>query len=149
MPRSTVPAYCLHKASGRAVVKYKGKARYIGKHGTKASKAEYARLIAQWSSGESEYSAAARDEITIVEMLAAFRRFAVKHYRKDGQLTHEITNIKCALRPLKALYENSLVRDFGPLKLKAIQSLLVKGYTDTDVTPIPACRSRAQIHRSI
>jgi integrase len=132
MSRSTVPSYCLHKASGRAVVKHKGTVHYIGKHGTRASKAEYARLIAQWSAGDSEHPAAAREDITIVELLAAFHRYAAKHYRKDGRPTQEVTNIKVALRPLKALYATSLVRDFGPLKLKAIQSLLIKGYTDAD-----------------
>ena len=71
---SRVPAYRLHKPSGRAIVKHKGTVHYIGKFGSKASKLEYARLLAQWSAGEPDNPAAARDDLTVVELVAAARR---------------------------------------------------------------------------
>ena len=91
---SRVPSYRRHKPSGRAIVKHKGTVYYIGQYGTRASKAEYARLIAQWLAGDSECPPEVRDEITIVEMLVAYLRHAHLHYRKDGRPTHELTNIK-------------------------------------------------------
>jgi hypothetical protein len=75
---SRVPGYRLHKASGRAIVKLGGKVHYLGKHGSRTSKLEYARLIARWSVGRGEHPHAGRDDITIVELIfimaSAFRR---------------------------------------------------------------------------
>jgi hypothetical protein len=50
MPRLTnsTPKYRKHKASGQAVVTIAGKDHYLGPYGTKASKAEYNRLIGEW-----------------------------------------------------------------------------------------------------
>jgi hypothetical protein len=46
MPRKrnlSPPSYCLHKASGRAVVRIDGRDRYLGPHGSPESHAEYER----------------------------------------------------------------------------------------------------------
>ena len=43
-----VPSYCLHKRSGRAVVRLHGKDHYLGEYGTPESHAEYQRLIQRW-----------------------------------------------------------------------------------------------------
>jgi hypothetical protein len=54
MPRpSSAPGYCLHKQSGQAVVTLTdglGGRRdvLLGKHGTAAIWAEYARVLAEW-----------------------------------------------------------------------------------------------------
>ena len=50
MPRLVrqVPRYCKHRASGQAVVTLSGQDFYLGPYGTKASKLEYDRLIAEW-----------------------------------------------------------------------------------------------------
>lgn len=119
------PKYRKHRASGQAIVTIDGKDYYLGPHGTKASRAEYDRLIAEWLAGGRRL-AAPESDVTIVEMLAAFRRFAVKHYRKDGQPTRSLDNILDAVRPLKHLFGRELVGDFGPLKLKAVQGQMVR-----------------------
>ena len=51
MPRQKgkVPSYCLHKASGRAVVRLNGKDHYLGKYGSKESYQQYQQLIKAWS----------------------------------------------------------------------------------------------------
>ena len=50
MPRrqSKVPSYCLHKASGQAVVRLDGRDRYLGPHGSLESVERYERAIAEW-----------------------------------------------------------------------------------------------------
>ena len=50
MPKLTqqLPRYHKHKASGQAVVKFDGKLHYLGPHGSKGSKIEYKRLVAEW-----------------------------------------------------------------------------------------------------
>lgn len=59
---------------------------------------------------------------TIVELIAAYWKFAERHYRKNGEPTKELDNIRYALRPLNKLYGRSLVSEFGPLALKALQA---------------------------
>ncbi|MBI3838796.1 MAG: hypothetical protein HY288_12800 [Planctomycetia bacterium] len=132
MPKLTsekLPKYRHHKPSGQATVELSGKLFYLGTHGTKASKLEYDRLTAGWLANGRQLRTADA-ELTIVEMLAAFRRHAVKHYRKHGRPTGEVANFDGAMAPLKLLYGREAVRDFGPLKLQSIQAMLAKGYHD-------------------
>jgi hypothetical protein len=50
MPRLTrdVPRYRKHRASGSAIVTLSGQDVYFGPHGTKASRLEYDRHVAEW-----------------------------------------------------------------------------------------------------
>jgi len=47
MPKRNIPSYRLHKASGQAFVELGGRRIYLGKHGSKASREEYERQIAE------------------------------------------------------------------------------------------------------
>ena len=52
MPKKLrIPSYRKHKPSGRAVVTLDGRDIYLGKHNSAASRAEYNRLIAEWTNG--------------------------------------------------------------------------------------------------
>jgi integrase len=66
------------------------------------------------------------NEITITELLAAYWKFAETHYRKNGEPTGELNNVRHALIPLRALYGDTAVRDFGPLALKALQREMIR-----------------------
>jgi hypothetical protein len=50
MPRTRkgIPAYCLHRPSGKAVVRLNGRDHYLGPHGTEESRLAYDRVIAEW-----------------------------------------------------------------------------------------------------
>ena len=48
---SPTPKYRKHQASGQAVVSCHGGDFYLGPYGTKASRIEYDRLIAEWLAG--------------------------------------------------------------------------------------------------
>jgi integrase len=130
MPKlnSRLPKYSKHKASGQAVVTLNGQDFYLGPYGSKASRLEYDRLTSEWLAAGRMVPAV--EELIVGELLVRYLEFADKHYQKNGRPTHEIINIKCAMRPLKERYSRLLVRDFGPLKLKAIQMMLVGGYVD-------------------
>ncbi len=97
-----LPKYRNHKASGQAVVTLNGVDHYLGPHGTKVSKDEYDRLVGLWFANGRQLPKAEND-ITIVEMLAAFHRHAKVHYRRDGQPTATIANINDSIRRLKGL----------------------------------------------
>jgi len=97
------PKYRKHRASGQAIVTLNGVDCYVGPHGTKASKAEYDRLIAQWLANGRTLSTRG-DDLTIVEVLARFRRFAVEHYRRNGRATRSLGNVDDAIKPVKLLF---------------------------------------------
>ncbi len=92
MPRKPrVPSYCLHKASGQAVVRINGRDCYLGPFGSDESHAEYARLIAEWRSGRQDIAALASaassvadPSISVSEVLLKYRDFAKRYYSKDG-----------------------------------------------------------------
>ncbi len=88
MPRlsRSVPKYRKHRASGQAVVTLNGRDFYLGPHGTKASKVEYDRLIAEWlANGRVPDEPAA--VLTVVELAARYLRFAKGYYQKNGKCT--------------------------------------------------------------
>ena len=129
MPRLTqqLPRYTKHKASGHAVVKLGGKLHYLGPFGSSQSKRKYQRIVGEWLTADRNPAPVGAEigELTIVELLARYMPYAKRHYRKHGELTNEIENIKYAVRPLKTLYGRTHVKDFGPLALKALQVHLI------------------------
>jgi integrase len=133
--RSTsVPKYRKHKQSGQAIVALvdavSGRRRdvLLGKFGTAASRREYGRAISEWeAAGRRIIETAAPSDISINEMLLRFLDHAEQHYRNAaGEPTGEVENYKDAMRPLKALYGETLASEFGPLKLKALQRHMVQ-----------------------
>jgi integrase len=123
------PKYRCHKASGQAIVSIQGHDFYLGPWNSKASKVEYDRIISEWLAAGRQLPIAGGNasDLTIVEILARYKQFAIQHYRKDGVSTGEWENIQHAIEPLKRLYGRTLVGDFGPLALKAIQREMVAG----------------------
>ena len=132
MPRSQLPAYRLYKARGLAVVTIPTdagrRAVYLGPYGSPESKAEYARVIAEWQAGRSRTAPATvpAADVTVNEVIVAFWAHAEAYYRRpDGTTTKELSEFRYAFRPLKALYGHTPARSFGPLALAAIRDTLV------------------------
>jgi integrase len=121
-----IPTYRLHKSTGQAVVTLNGRDVYLGRYGTQASQLEYDRLISEWIAAGRQLPSGSLSDLTVSDMLLRYWRFAELHYRKDGKSTHELDNIRYALRPLRRLYGHALVREFGPRSLKALQSHLIE-----------------------
>jgi hypothetical protein len=121
-----VPKYCRHRASGQAIVTLDGQDIYLGKYGSAASKAEYNRLIAEWLAA-GRHLPRDPDAITVGEVVAAHHRHAQQYYRlPDGRPTSEVDNFIAAMTPLLKLYKRLPAVEFSPLKLKAVQSDMVK-----------------------
>jgi hypothetical protein len=60
-------------------------------------------------------------------MLAAYWVFAQQHYQaNDEKASKELDNLKYAVRPLKRLYGSTLVTEFSPLALKALQQRMIE-----------------------
>jgi integrase len=110
------------------VVTLSGVDFYLGPYGTKTSRVEYDRVIGEWLAAGRQLPVKPDDatNLTVVELLARYWKFAEQHYRKNGQPTGELENVRYALRPLKKLYGHTRVRDFGPLALKALQLHMIE-----------------------
>jgi integrase len=128
-----VPKYCLHKPSGRAYVRIRGKVIYTGDYGTAESKQEYGRLVAELAaSSGSALPASSATGITVVELADAYWQFAQGYYRKqDGTPSGWLAHIHLALhKHLAGLYGHTPAADFGPKAFKAIrQTLIDAGHT--------------------
>lgn len=135
MPRlvNRNPKYTQHKASGQAVVTIDGEDVYLGTYGTKASRDEYDRIIGEWlANGRRLHT---DKSITVNQLVLAFKEHAETYYRHaDGTPTNEVKNYRYAVKPLRRLYGNTAVNDFGPLKLEAVRNEMIRmGWTRTRI----------------
>jgi site-specific recombinase XerD len=133
MPRllDGVPRYRKHRASGQAIVNLSGKDFYLGPHGTKVSHLEYDRVVAEWlARGRSLPPPDPTDSdsrpLSLVEITAAYKRYARDYYRKRGRVTNEYTAICSAMKVAQELYGRQPAAEFGPLKLQAVQQRMVQ-----------------------
>ena len=131
MPKLTraYPAYSKHRASGQAVVTLNGTDVYLGTHGTRASKAEYDRIIAEWLANGRRLTTATAD-LTVVELIAAYLKHADVYYRDvSGILTSELSALKLPMRVLGRLYGRTATAAFGPLAMEAVRNeMIAKGW---------------------
>jgi membrane-bound lytic murein transglycosylase len=118
--------YRKHRATGQAVVSIAGQDRYLGPHGTKASRLEYDRLIGEWLASGRPGNAATSSDLTVAELILAYKRFAERYYRKSGKITNEATAILSLANIVRQFYANEAADAFGPLKLQAIQQAMVQ-----------------------
>jgi hypothetical protein len=75
-----IPTYRKHRASGQAVVTLDSRDFYLGPYGTAVSRGEYDRAVGEWIAGARQLPAHPAT-ITVVEIVAAFRRHARAYYR--------------------------------------------------------------------
>jgi integrase len=128
-----IPSYCYHKASGQAVVRISGRDHYLGVYGTSESHEKYRRTIAEHCGNAQKtniselVAGSRRDDLTVVELIAAYWEFTKTYYVKNGKATSEQKSIRLALRPLKSLYGTTPVGEFGPLALEIVREKMIEG----------------------
>jgi len=127
--KSRIPSYCLHKASGKAVVRIDGCDHYLGEFGTDESRRKYDCLLSEWLARRHVRHEFAEQtpnvDLTINQLLAQYHVFAKGYYVKDGVPTKELSNLEYAMKPLAKLFGQTLVREFGPIRLKAVRDSMV------------------------
>jgi integrase len=152
---NSVPKYRLHKKSGQAVVSLPDgrgyrKDFYLGPFNSPESKAEYERVLAEWlANGRKIPGKVTGPGMTVNELIAEYWEFAERYYRKpDGSPSSELRDFKNTLRPFKHLYGPTPACEFGPLALKAVRELMIKGYVHPDYGPQKAL-SRGVVNQRI
>lgn len=123
MPAKRKPAYTLHKSTGQARVRIDGKDHYLGLYGSPESYESYDDIISEWvlKQDVSGYT------LTIDDLCLKFLDFAEGYYRrKDGSPTDTTRNLREALRYVIRDFGQQRVRQFGPLKLKAVREAMIR-----------------------
>lgn len=117
------PSYLLHKPSGQARVRIDGKDHYLGEYGSPESRDRYDELIAEWFAKQNADGVSLR----IDELAIRFMAHANEYYRTlNGEPTGEADNYRRALRYLVGEFGRTRVREFGPVKFKAVREAMVK-----------------------
>ncbi len=119
--RKSIPKYRKHRGSGQAVVTLSGQDYYLGPHGTRTSRLEYDRLVAEWLENGRHPLGVDSADMTVAELIVRYWKFAKSYYQKDGRCTGQTPGIKVALRLVRDRYGKTLAADFGPLSLKAVR----------------------------
>ncbi|MGI9429906.1 MAG: tyrosine-type recombinase/integrase [Bythopirellula sp.] len=128
------PKYRRHKAKGLALVTLNGRDIYLGKYGSAESKRKYRQLVAEYLQRGGASPLTQPEEITVIEVMAAYTKHAKNYYRKDGKPTREYGMIVEVCRAIRPLYGKALAVDFGPLALKSVrQSLVIAGFARTHI----------------
>ena len=130
--KGKVPSYCLHKRSGRAVVRLNGKDHYLGKYGSPESQEQYQRLIQVWLATNNAHAAKKAERVRLKDpgikietITLLYRDFAAGYYVKNGKPTKEFVEMGLALRPVRLLFGNTPAVEFGPLRLKAVREHMI------------------------
>lgn len=122
MPKTNIPGYRLHKATGQAFVELGGHRYYLGKHGSKASKEEYERRIAEYlANGRKVPPTRTKSGISCKELAAHFLEWAEGYYVKNGEPTATFGHCRTAVSLLVEHYGNESVNNFTPLSLEFLQ----------------------------
>ncbi len=126
MSKTHIPKLRHHKASGQGFVELNGWRHYLGRFERPETRQRYHDLLQTWEARGRQPLNVGPDEITVVELLSRFMKHAASYYRgPDGKVSRVVSSLRAALRPLTKFYETTPVKDFGPLKLKAVREHMI------------------------
>ncbi len=124
MTEVKIPKYCCHKRSGRAYVTINGKQIPLGVYGTRASREEYDRVIAEFLANHRQTKNAPAQR-TIAEMVDLFLDHAEVYYRKNNVLTSEYSEFCYSLQFLLNYNSDMLASTFSITDFEAIQRQMI------------------------
>ena len=117
----------LHKASGLAFIELAGRRFYLGKHGSKASQAEYERRITEYlANGRKMPPIQTQARISCQELAIHFLEWAEDYFMNQPK---SFAHVRKAMEFLVKHYGREPVDRFAPMSLVFIQKQLVEhGY---------------------
>ena len=127
MPKTNIPNYRLHKATGQAFVELGGRRFYLGKHGSKASREAYEQRIAEYlANGRKIAPTRTKTGISCQELAVHFLEWAEKYYVKNGEPTTSFDHCRNAVSLLVQHYGHESTDNFAPLSLVFLQDQWVE-----------------------
>ncbi len=148
MPEVKIPKYCCHKRTGIAYVTINGKQISLGIFGTRASREEYDRVIAEFLANHRQTKKAPAKR-TIAELIELYLEHAREWYRKNGELTSEYNEICASLNFLLAYNADMLADEFTVTDLEAIQRQMVDYRTPENKPHAGSAMCRNTINRRL
>jgi integrase len=139
------PSYRHHKPSGQAVVTVEGKDRYLGKYGSPESKKAYKRLMLEWVANDGHLPPEGRESILVSELCVQYKRFAKRYYAQGNPQNATFDKVARVVQFLgRSVYGATMVKDFGPLAVKALQHQLIgaggsRSYVNDQISIIRRC----------
>jgi integrase len=141
VPRLTTrnPKYRRHRASGQAIVSLNGQDRYLGPHGSQASRAEYDRLIGEWLANGRTLKREGGPPLEVAALVLAYWQHVQQTQRgDDGKPSDHAKKIKRAIAYPRRLYGHTPAALFGPLALRAVRQAMIEPRTVTVEVEEPA-----------
>jgi integrase len=131
MPRECIPKYRRQKRSkcggggDLAFVEISGSRVYLGAFDSKESRTAYDRVIAEWLANGRRVEVP-RESLTVVELIERFWRHSREYYgQPTGTPRGELGHIRRSLKPVRKLYGDFPVDEFGPKALKVVRQTFV------------------------
>jgi len=127
MPKTNIPNYRHHKASGQAFVELGGRRFYLGKHGSKASREAYEQRIGEYlANGRKIAPTRTKTGISCKELAVHFLEWAERYYVKNGEPTATFVHCRNAVSLLVQHYGTESTGNFAPLSLVFLQEQWVE-----------------------
>lgn len=120
-----IPEYRVHKASGQAYVNAWGRRVYFGRDGLPDTTQKYHAFIAEFIAHGGQQPVEP-EQITVKELIARFWLHAEQYYiDADGNPSTEIEAFRYALKPVKELFAEARVTEFGPRALQVVRQRMI------------------------
>ena len=98
MPKTCIPSYRLHKATGQAYIELGGRRFFLGKHGTKTSREKYEQKLAEYlANGRKLPPTMTKTGIPCQELAVHFLQWAEGYYVKNGEPTETFGHCRKAI----------------------------------------------------
>lgn len=120
------PSFRHHKPTGQGFVEIAGKRYYLGRYGLPATQEKYHRLIGEWVAHGYKLPVPP-EEMTMVELIQRFTEYCDSYYvDRFGGPTSTIQEISRVMSCVKDMYGSVLVKEFGPVALRAVRQKWIK-----------------------
>lgn len=126
MKIAKIPKYCLHKATGQAVVWLGKRCVYLGKYGSVASKEEYERQIRDWLARGKEVGPPS--EMPLLNLAALYwdDQKKLRGYQDGGRRVGPIDGIHQMLHRITRAYGEMPAVEFGPQRLHEFRMQMIE-----------------------
>ena len=122
MASDHLPALCRHRHNWRCYLTLNDREAYLGTE-RMAAKIGRDRVIAKWLAIGRQLDESG--DLTVAQLLAAYRTYAESYYVKDGKPTTEIVHIRGMSKLLRTNYGDQPALTFSPLALIGLQDRMV------------------------